>query len=103
MRKFLFLYFDKIIYKIKESEVDTMTFQEAVSKRIFELCEKFNYTPNGLAEASCVPPSSLQNITSCRNTNPSSFVIFLLCNTLGITIKDFFDSDLFNPKNIIIQ
>ena len=41
MRKFLFLYFDKIIYEIKESEVDTMTFQEAVSKRIFELCEKF--------------------------------------------------------------
>ncbi len=56
-----------------------MTFQEAVSKRIFDLCEKYGYTPNGLAEASCIPPSSLQNITTCRNTNPSSFVIFTRC------------------------
>lgn len=80
-----------------------MTFQEAVSARIYELCGKHGYTPNGLAEASCIPPSSLQNITSCRNINPSSFVIFQLCNTLKISIKDFFDSDLFNPKNIIIK
>lgn len=78
-----------------------MTFQEAVSQRIYELCEKNKITPNGLAEASCIPPSTLQNITQCKNINPSSFVIFHLCNTLKITIKDFFDSELFNPKNII--
>lgn len=98
MRKFLLLYFDKI--NVKESEVETMTFQEAVSNRIFELCEKFNYTPNGLAEASGIPPSTLQNITRCRNINPSSYVIFQLCITLKISLKDFFDSDLFNPINI---
>lgn len=77
-----------------------MSFQEAVSKRIFELCDKYNYTPNGLAEASSVPPSTLQNITQCKIINPSSYVLFQLCITLNITLKDFFDSDLFNPKNI---
>lgn len=77
-----------------------MSFQEAVSKRIFELCENYDCTPNGLAEASCVPPSTLQNITRCKNVNPSSFVIFQLCLTLKITLKDFFDSDLFNLQNI---
>ncbi len=85
----------------KESEVDTITFQEAVSQRIFELCEKYNYTPNGLAEASGIPPSTLQNITQCKITNPSSFIIFQLCKTLKLTMSDFFDSELFNPKNIL--
>lgn len=80
-----------------------MTFQEAVSKRIFELCEQYGYTPNGLAEMSSIPPSSLRNITSCRNINSSSYILFLLCITLKITLKDFFDSDLFNPENIIIK
>lgn len=80
-----------------------MTFQEAVSKRIFELCEQYGYSPNRLAEMSCVPPSTLQNITNCRNINPSSYTLFLLCKTIKITIKDFFDSDLFNPESIIIK
>lgn len=77
-----------------------MTFQEAISQRIFELCEQFNYTPNGLAEASAIPPSTLQNITKCRNINPSSYIIFQLCITLKISLKDFFDSELFDPENI---
>lgn len=29
-----------------------MLFKEAVSQRIFELCDKYNYTPNKLAELS---------------------------------------------------
>lgn len=82
---------------------DVMTFQEAVSKRIFELCHKYNYTPNGLAEASNIPPSTLQNITSCKITNPSAFVLYQICLTLNLTLKDFFDSELFDPKNIIFN
>ncbi len=78
-----------------------MTFQEAVSKRIFDLCELHDITLNKLAEVSNIPPSTLQNITRCRNINPSALVIYKLCITLNITIKDFFSSDLFNSKNII--
>ncbi len=78
-------------------------FQKAVSMRIYELCDKYNYTPNGLAERSNIPPSTLQNITSCRNINPSSYVIFQICITLKISIRDFFDSELFDPKNITYQ
>lgn len=77
-----------------------MSFQEAVCKRIYELCKKHNYTPNGLAEASNIPPSTLQNITECKVKNPSSYIIFQLCITLNISIKDFFDSELFDIKNI---
>ena len=78
-----------------------MSFQEAVSKRIFELCHKYNFTPNGLAEASNIPPSTLQNITECKIKNPSSFILYQICLTLNISLKDFFDSNLFKPDNII--
>lgn len=79
-----------------------MSFQEAISKRIFDLCQKHNITPNHLAEISCIPPSTLQNLTECKVSNPSSFVLFQLCLALNITLKDFFDCDLFNKDNINI-
>ena len=33
-----------------------MLFKEAVSTRIIELCNKYNYTANKLAEMSYIPP-----------------------------------------------
>lgn len=77
-----------------------MLFKEAISKRIYELCDINNITPNKLAELSAVAPSTLQDMLSLKVSNPSSYVIFQLCITLKISLKDFFDSDLFNPKNI---
>ena len=33
-----------------------MLFKEAVSQRIYDLCDKYDYTPNKLAELSAVAP-----------------------------------------------
>lgn len=77
-----------------------MTFQKAVSERIYELCKTYNITPNHLAEISSIPPSTLQNITGCLISNPSSFILYQVCKGLNITLKDFFDSELFDSKNI---
>lgn len=77
-----------------------MLFREAVSKRIYELCKLNNYTPNGLAEASSIPPSTLQGIMGCKVVNPSSYVIYQICKPLKISIKEFFDSELFDEKNL---
>ena len=77
-----------------------MKFQEAVSKRIYELCSKNGYTPNRLAEMSGVAPTTLQDTLMQKVTNPSSYVIYKICKTLKIEIKDFFDSDLFSQKNL---
>lgn len=72
-----------------------MTFKEAISKRIYELCTKYNYSPNKLAELSAIPPSTLRATLANRVDNPSATNIFKICKTLKISIKDFFDSDLF--------
>lgn len=77
-----------------------MLFKEAISKRIYELCNKNNYSPNKLAELSVIAPSTLQDMLTLKVSNPSSYVIYQICKTLNMTMEEFFDSDLFNPENL---
>ena len=75
-----------------------MLFKEAVSERIYELCDKFKMTPNRLAELCTAPPTTLRSMLANNVTNTSSYVIYKICKVFKIELKDFFDSDLF--KNI---
>lgn len=77
-----------------------MLFKEALSKRIIELCNNYNYTPNRLAEMSYIPPSTLRSLINNQVENPSSLIIYKICKTLKITLKEFYDSKLFDMKNI---
>ncbi len=77
-----------------------MLFKEAVSTRILELCNQYNYTPNRLAELSAVPPSTLRALLANKVENPSSYIIYKICKTLKIKVKDFYDSDLFNYERL---
>ena len=77
-----------------------MLFKQAVSTRILELCNKYNYTPNRLAELSAVPPSTLRALLANKVENPSSYIIYKICKTLKIKVKDFYDSDLFNYERL---
>ena len=75
-----------------------MKFREAVSERIYELCDKYNYTPNRLAEMSTVPPATFNDMINEKRENPSSLIVSKICKTLKIELKEFYDSDLF--KNL---
>ena len=77
-----------------------MLFKEAVSQRIFELCDKYNDTPNKLAELSAIPPSTLRALLANNVDNPSSTIIFKICKTLKIDLKDFYDSKLFDMNKL---
>lgn len=77
-----------------------MLLKEAITLRILELCDKYNYTPNKLAEISAIAPSTLRALLANKVDNPSSTIIFKICKTLQISIKDFFDSPLFNMENL---
>jgi transcriptional regulator with XRE-family HTH domain len=72
-----------------------MKIQEAVSKRIFELCSERNITINALSRLSAIPPSTLKNIIYNVSKNPGIVTIKIICDGLGISINDFFDSDIF--------
>ena len=72
-----------------------MLFKEDVSKRIIELCNIHNITPNKLAELSAIPSTTFNSLINNKVTNPSSYLIYKICQTINIEMKDFFDSPLF--------
>ena len=47
-----------------------------------------------------VPTTTLQDMVSEKVANPSSFVIYKICKTLKIEIKDFYNSELFKLDNL---
>ena len=58
-----------------------MLFKEADTKRIYELCDEYNYSVNKLAELSAVPPTTLRSLLANNVDNPSATVIFKICKT----------------------
>ena len=72
-----------------------MTIGEAVRLRIIQLCQERNITVNKLSGISGVTQSTVNNIVSGRNNSATVSTIKKLCDGLGITIDEFFHSDLF--------
>jgi transcriptional regulator with XRE-family HTH domain len=73
-----------------------MTIGEAVRQRIIQLCQERNITVNKLSGISGVTQSTVNNIVSGRNNSTTVSTIKKLCDGLGITIDEFFLSDLFS-------
>lgn len=73
-----------------------MTIGNAVRARILELCKEHEITVNKLATISGITQSTLSNITGGRNNSATVSTIQKLCDGLGITIEDFFHSELFH-------
>ena len=69
---------------------------EAVRKRILELCDQRKITVNKLCTISGITQSTVNNIISGRNNSVTVSTIKKLCDGLGISIQEFFDSELFD-------
>ena len=77
-----------------------MKLNEAVAKRIRQLCEERNITQYKLFILSGVPQSTLSTIMSCSYESMKLRIIYEICEGLGITLEDFFSSPLFDRDNI---
>lgn len=73
-----------------------MTIGEAVRLRIIQLCDERNISINKLSSISGVTQSTVNNIVSGRNNSATVSTIQKLCDGFGITISDFFQSELFS-------
>ena len=80
-----------------------MNIGEAVKERILELCRERDISINRLSSMSGVTQSTVNTIVSGRNHSTTSSTIKKLCDGLGITIEDFFHSDLFRELEQEIQ
>ncbi len=73
-----------------------MKLHKAVSLRILEYCREREITPNKLCTMSGVIQSTVNSIFSGRSQNPKLGTIKDLCVGLGISLKEFFDCELFD-------
>ena len=73
--------------------MDTLT---AVRNRILALCGERDISINKLANICALPPSSVKNILYGKSQNPKLLTIKMICDGLGITLADFFDTPEFN-------
>lgn len=80
-----------------------MNIGEAVKERILALCNERDISINKLSSMSGVTQSTVNNIVSGRNRSATVSKIKKLCNGLGITIEDFFNSELFRDLEQEIQ
>lgn len=75
----------------------------AVRDRIIQLCGEKNMTYYKLAVESAVPQSTIKNILYGKSQNPGIVTLKMLCDGFGITINDFFETEVFRnlPQEIM--
>ena len=73
-----------------------MNTKQAVAQRIIELCDEHHIAINALATESGVSPSTVYSMLNDKSNNPGVVSIKKLCDRLGISIRDFFNSPLFD-------
>ena len=68
----------------------------AVRNRILQLCGEREISINKLATISALPPSSIKNILYGKSQNPKLITIKMICDGLGITLGEFFNTREFD-------
>ncbi|MBE6628462.1 MAG: helix-turn-helix transcriptional regulator [Ruminococcaceae bacterium] len=77
--------------------------KEAVALRILELCKEKKIAVNTLANLSGVSPSTVYSMLNEKSQNPGVVSIKKLCDGLEISLREFFNSPLFDDLEQEIQ
>ncbi len=80
-----------------------MLIKEAVEKRILELCKERHMAINALANTAGVSPSTVYSMLNSKSQNPGIVSLKKICDGLEISIREFFDSALFDHLEQEIQ
>ena len=77
-----------------------MLLEDAVALRIEQLCIERKMTKYALSEVSGVPQTTLTSIKKKRSTSVKLKTLYAICEGFEISLKDFFDSPLFDRKTV---
>ena len=69
---------------------------DAVAQRIIVLCKEKNIAIHALGNISGVNPSTIYSILNTKSQNPGVVTLQKICDGLEISIRDFFDVELFD-------
>ena len=72
-----------------------MRMKEAIVKRFQQLCQERNIKYNELANLSGVTPSTVYSMMDERRKVVSAVTVKKLCDGLGISVRAFYDSPIF--------
>lgn len=73
-----------------------MNTKNAVAERIIEFCNKKNIAINALANIAGISPSTLYSVLNEKSQNPGIVTIKKLCDGLEISLREFFNADIFD-------
>ena len=73
-----------------------MNTKNAVANRIIELCNQKNIAINALANISGISPSTLYSVLNEKSQNPGIVTIKKLCDGLEISLREFFNDEIFD-------
>ena len=68
----------------------------AVAQRIIDLCTEKNIAINTLANMAGVSPSTVYSMLNEKSQNPGIVSIKKLCDGIDISLREFFDSPIFD-------
>lgn len=72
-----------------------MDMYTAVKERLLMLCELRKMSIHRLSIESAVPASTIKNILYGKSKNPGVVTIKMLCDGLGVSVTEFFDTPVF--------
>ncbi|MBO5206188.1 MAG: helix-turn-helix transcriptional regulator [Clostridia bacterium] len=72
-----------------------MNTYEATRNRLLQLLEEKRMSIHKLATESAVAPSSIKNILYGKSKNPGVVTLKMLCDGFGISLYEFFDTNVF--------
>ena len=78
-----------------------MNAKEAVAKRILELCNERNMSVNALANTAGISPSTIYSMLNYKSQNPGVVSLHKICYGFDITLREFFNSDIFDDVEFI--
>ena len=73
-----------------------MEIKEAIKIRITELCNEKSITIYELGKLSEIRATTIYSIIDGKSNNPSIISIENICKGLNISVREFFDDELFN-------
>lgn len=77
-----------------------MKFSDAIKKRLTELLEQKKMNVNSLSIKAGINESTIRSILNQSTEFPNILTIRYICIGFGISLQDFFDSELFDESNI---
>lgn len=72
-----------------------MKLTDAVGKRVAKLLDERNMSQYKLYKNGGIPRPTIFSIITCKNKTITLCTVYQIADTLGISLKEFFDDELF--------